>query len=419
LQDVENTGTSFSRALAANTLAATTASQPDAANTAEHAGSADPAPLAEEDNDPADGSDAAVAMSMEELNYLQVEMVRERDRDVVQDVVNALLDRLEDQEPKIQSEILMILSDLIPSLVLQRRLELAASTLRSLRQLSTQDGFADATLQAELQQTLESVGNSAAIVGVLQALEAGDLVTEDAVVAEFLSCIGASSIETTLRIRERTSRNSLRVTLDTAMNEALQRHPERVAELCRSQDATVACAAIQLLGQSAREPVETHLLPLLQHRNPKVRIALIEVMVLHGGSKLLQPMVAALQDDNREVRCAAAWGLGTWRFPQALVALEAIVESKEIRDATSNEMRAMFSAYARVGQQKSLATLGSILNKKSLFGKREPTEMRVCAARALGALKSPEAEKQLQQAANDKDTSVRRAVTRSLLAGGK
>jgi hypothetical protein len=74
LQDVENTGTSFSRALAANTLAATTASQPDAANTAEHAGSADPAPLAEEDNDPADGSDAAVAMSMEELNYLQVEM---------------------------------------------------------------------------------------------------------------------------------------------------------------------------------------------------------------------------------------------------------------------------------------------------------------------------------------------------------
>jgi HEAT repeat protein len=141
--------------------------------------------------------------------------------------------------------------------------------------------------------------------------------------------------------------------------------------------------------------------------------------VLHGGSKLLQPMVAALQDDNRDVRCAAAWGLGTWRFPQALVALEAIVESKEIRDATSNEMRAMFSAYARVGQQKSLATLGSILNKKSLFGKREPTEMRVCAARALGALKSQEAEKQLQQAANDKDTSVRRAVTRSLLAGGK
>ena len=46
--------------------------------------------------------------------------------------------------------------------------------------------------------------------------------------------------------------------------------------------------------------------------------------------------------------------------------------------------------------------LGKVLNKKSLFGKRESSEMRACAARALGAIKAPEAEAHLQKGVVDR-----------------
>ena len=416
LEQVENTSTSFTQALAAGSLDAGVTPVQDHATTADHAGSADPDALPEQGNDV---EDSVALMSNDELTYLKSELARERDRDVVCDVVNALLDRLEDPEPKIQAEILMILSDLIPSLVLQRRLELAAATLRSLREFGSKENEVDEALRTEIQNTLESIGNSSAIEGVLQALEAGDLVTEDEVVGEFLTGIGPSSLETIIRIRERTTRNSLRVTLDKAMDQAFEQHPDYFVDLCRSQDPTVACAAIQLVGRASPEPVEAHLVPLLKHRNPKIRTQVLEVMVLHGGPQLLAPLVDLLKDGNREVRCAAAWGLGTWRFPQAFAPLQTIVESKEFRDTSMNEMRAMFSAFARVGQNKSLTMLGRILNKKSLFGKRESAEMRICAARALGALKLPEAESLLRTAVDDKDINVRRAVMRSMMARGK
>jgi hypothetical protein len=419
LEPTENDSSSFTRALAAGSLDvdSTQAGPQDKATTSGHEGSADPPALPDEAHE---GSrDVQVLLSADEIEFLRQELRRERQRDVVTDVVNALLDRLEDSEPRTQSEVLLILSDLIPSLVLQRRLELAASTLGSLRELATTPAMADENRQAELQQALDSVGSSSAIEGVLLALEAGDLVTDDDVLTEVLASLGHESLDIVIRTREKASRNSLRVTLDAALERAWKRFPDQFLSLCRSQDPIVACGAIRIVGQSGREPVEKSLVQLLDRKDAKIRTAVVEAMVLHGGKLVLQHLVGALHDPSREVRCAAAWGLGTWQHTDAFEALQRILDSKEFRTVSVNEMRAMFSAYARIGQDKALATLGRILNKRSFFGGHEVTEMRVCAARALGALNHPDAVKHLETAQKDKDPAVRRAALRSLMAGRK
>jgi HEAT repeat protein len=419
LEPAENDSTSFSRALAVGSLNVETGNdaKQDEATTSGYEGSADPPALPEDKHE--ETQDVQVLLSANEIDYLRQELARERQRDVVSDVVNALLDRLEDSEPRTQSEVLLILSDLIPSLVLQRRLELAASTLRALRGLAETPAMADESRQAELQQALDSVGSSSAIEGVLQALEAGDLVTDDDVLREVLASLGPDSFDLVIRTREKASRNGLRVTLDIALEQAAKRFPDQFVTLCHSQDPIVACGAIRIVGQSGRELVETSLVALLTHKDAKIRTAIVEAMVLHGGELLLRHLVGALHDSSREVRCAAAWGLGTWQYMAAFEDLQSIVESKAFREVSVNEMRAMFSAYARIGQKKALPTLGRILNKKSFFGGRESTEMRVCAARALGALNNAEALEQLERAQNDKDPAVRRAALRSLMAGRK
>ena len=165
--------------------------------------------------------------------------------------------------------------------------------------------------------------------------------------------------------------------------------------------------------------MEEHLRNLIQHNNPQVRAAIVEVMVLHGGDVLLQTLLKVLGDKDRDVRCAAAWGLGTWEYQPAYSALEAIVADKGFRASGTTEIRAMFSAYARIGKEQALPTLARILNKKSLFGGRETPELRACAARALGAMQMAEATEQLNKAMDDKEPVVRRAVARSLMAGRK
>ncbi len=58
-----------------------------------------------------------------------------------------------------------------------------------------------------------------------------------------------------------------------------------------------------------------------------------------------------------------------------------------------------------------------MLNARGLLGAREPTEIRACAARALGLIGSDGALTALQRAAETKDMVVRSAVTRALRGG--
>jgi HEAT repeat protein len=78
---------------------------------------------------------------------------------------------------------------------------------------------------------------------------------------------------------------------------------------------------------------------------------------------------------------------------------------------------AVFEAYGTLCGNSGVAGLDLVLNGKSLFGRKEDSELRACAAMALGRIGTPAATEALRKSANEKDVVVRTAVSRALRGG--
>ena len=74
----------------------------------------------------------------------------------------------------------------------------------------------------------------------------------------------------------------------------------------------------------------------------------------------------------------------------------------------------MFEAYGAMCGENGVPLLDGLLNSRGLFGKRDDTEIRACAAMALGRIGSEKAQASLRKASSDKEILVRNAVNRGL-----
>ena len=61
-----------------------------------------------------------------------------------------------------------------------------------------------------------------------------------------------------------------------------------------------------------------------------------------------------------------------------------------------------------------ITLLDGLLHSKGFMGKRDDSEIRACAAMALGKIGSPKAMESLNKAATEKDVIVRNAVSRAI-----
>jgi HEAT repeat protein len=71
-----------------------------------------------------------------------------------------------------------------------------------------------------------------------------------------------------------------------------------------------------------------------------------------------------------------------------------------------------------VSDPEGVRFLDGFLNGRGFLGRKEPSEIRACAALALGQMKTPEAIASLEKAAGEQDPVVRSAVTRALRGEG-
>jgi HEAT repeat protein len=133
-----------------------------------------------------------------------------------------------------------------------------------------------------------------------------------------------------------------------------------------------------------------------------------------GTPGALQLLEAALDDADREVRIAAAQAVGRRGYKGALARLEAVVRGKSDRTMDLTERMRFFEAYAEVAGPPALELLSAILSPGTFLRRKEHTEVRACAALALGRLKTPESREVLQRHRDDKELVVRNAVGRAL-----
>jgi HEAT repeat protein len=93
--------------------------------------------------------------------------------------------------------------------------------------------------------------------------------------------------------------------------------------------------------------------------------------------------------------------------------VEAVIQGKAVRAMELSEKMAFFEAYGAIAGAAALKHLAGMLAPRGLL-RREPAEMRACAAIALGRVRTREAREVLERAASDKELVVRNAVNRAL-----
>jgi HEAT repeat protein len=127
----------------------------------------------------------------------------------------------------------------------------------------------------------------------------------------------------------------------------------------------------------------------------------------------MQALDRSVEDSSRDVRIAAVRALASQTFRPALQRVEGAIKGRQIRDADLTEKMALYEAYGALAGEAGIQFLDGVLNGKGLFGKKEDSEIRACAAMALGRIGSDRALSSLQKASGEKDVIVRNAINRA------
>jgi hypothetical protein len=213
---------------------------------------------------------------------------------------------------------------------------------------------------------------------------------------------------------EESEDRTLRETLREALTSIAGKHRDVVLELMDDDSGTVAAGASRLAGRMEIREAGPKLAGLMDRDDPDVRLAAVEATVALKASTAAGALAEILDDADRDVRIAAARALGALRYRPATERLEKIVKSKEIRQRDVTEMIAFFESYGALAGEEAVSLLDKYLNGKGFLGRREPEEIRACAALALGKIGTPPARAALEEAGDQEEPVVRSAVNRAL-----
>jgi hypothetical protein len=350
-----------------------------------------------------------------ELNYLRHEIEREYAGDLRQNVLAILFDIYETQSaPAVRAE----LSDIIESMML---LMLAAGDLTGVAYLlsETQEVVARAPNVTDEQrervgQLPDRLSAPEPLGQLLQSLdEAADLPPQAALSA-MISELRPVALGTIFNWIGKLRNPSVRALVEFAAQRLAADNVQELARLVQSKDAVIAQEAMRRSAAMKSTAAVPAIARVLADGTTPQRHAAAQALASIGTPGAIQALDRAIDDEDRDVRVFAVRTLGAAKYRGVFGRLEQIVKGKKLRDADLTEKMAFFEAYGTMCGDGGIAFLDELLNSKGMFGKRDDSEMRACAAMALGRVGSAKAREALQKASGEKDIVVRNAVGRAM-----
>ena len=362
-----------------------------------------------------DFSPTLYALDPDEKEQLRRALASEMSRDLRHDVLAALFDRLEEAGYlDRKSEILQIFRKLLPSLLRRGAVGDAANILEELAAVRAEPGILDEVRQGECDALVDDLSSTETLEELVRALQDGTIDVPVDVLGRLLRFLRAGALPVLLGAAEQEEIPGLKDTLRGAVHGIAQENPEAVLALLENANPVVISGVVRLIGRMGMAEAAPKLAALTVHPDAAVRLALVETAELLRDVTTTDTLIGALSDADRDVRVAAARALVTLGIETAAPALEALVTGKEIRQVDVTEKIAIFESYGLLGGASAADVLKGLLNKKSFFGRREPSEIRASAARALGKAGLPGAQEALRAAQEDADAVVRSAVRQAL-----
>ena len=273
-------------------------------------------------------------------------------------------------------------------------------------------------VRASIGLLLEKLSEPSTIAQLLEALESHDFSPTPEAMQDLFVQLRPNALPPLLAFLGSNSQSAFRVHVEAATRRLASGYTVELSRLIGSTDESVARGAIGLAAALATHAAVPYLAHILGSKDGTLRSEAVSALRDIGSTGALQALERTIGDADREVRLLGLRAISAHRHVGAFPKLHALMQNrKAFRNADRSEKVALFEAYGAVCGEAGVAELDRLLNDKGMFGYRESSDVRACAALALGQVQSSASLTALRRAADSSDTVVRNAVSRAMKGG--
>jgi HEAT repeat protein len=354
-----------------------------------------------------------------EIDYLHREIRREYDQDLRANIVAVLLDVFEAQtDADVRTEI-------VGDLQLVMLYQLTAGNFRGvaslLREANAAIDRAPSVTKAQreaLAALTERISQPDALSQLLQSLDETPALPPEEELADLFDQLRPSALATVFSWMAKTQNQQLRALLDKAAGRLAAANTSELVRLIQAPETEVSSEAIRHAGALKAQAAVLALAKVLNEPDVPRRQLAVHALTEIGSPGALQSLERMIEDTDRDVRVTSIRAFAARAYRPVLSRLENVIRGRWIREADLTEKMAFFESYGTLCGETGVSQLDGMLNNKGFLGRKEDSEVRACAAIALGRIGSDKAIEALRKAAAEKDLIVRNAVTRALRGGG-
>ncbi len=355
---------------------------------------------------------ADIALGEPDLLYLKREMEAEWARPVVHDVTLALLDQFEMRDQERRRQVVDILREFLPLLLVERDFGNVALIVNELQLLANKTGEDETqelvtSLLRDMSEAMAEMVSEADVAGETPAAEE---------LAALVGALQAEAIPTLVRAIPAVPNRRTRDRLAEALDRLVGSNPGYVVDLLAAEDPMLAAEAARIVGRLGLREAEPDLIELSRRPEEVTRQAAIEALAILGSAVGAEALAEALADPGRDIRVAAVNAIVAVRPEGAASMLVSILSGSGMKDRDQGEQMAFMRAYASIAGEEAVPVLAKLLNGRKWWGGRRLPTQRACAARALAVVGTPTARTALAKASGDRAAAVKSAVRVALRA---
>lgn len=354
-----------------------------------------------------------------ETEYLEAELKREYQRDLRIGIASVLMDIFESQgNPEVRSEVLENIHTLLVYSLTAEHFSGVAYILREIQATVQRAAGVTDQHREQLVQLAERLSAPDALSQLLQALDETPSPPPEGELVELFDQLRPTALATVFQWATKSNSERLRPLLQAAAGRLASANTSELVRLINATEPDVAAQAVRMAGALKTQAAVAALGGLLGDAAVEMRQLAAQALTEIGSPGAMQALERAIDDSDRDVRVTAVRAMTARAYRPVLGRLEGAVKGKRVREADLTEKMVFFEGYGSLCGDGGIAHLDSVLNGKGFLGRREDSEMRACAAIALGRVGTPKAIETLRKAATEKDIVVRNAVNRALRGPG-
>jgi HEAT repeat protein len=350
-------------------------------------------------------------LEREEVRYLREEIEHEKERNLLLDYLELLRELVLLDKASDDLEPVTAMQELFSYFFANGNLATVVRILDLMSDLTGNEQLS-AVKRARIEELSTAILSPESLGRAAEMLEEEQ--TEEAALAEYLRRAAAANFEALVERLGDLKRLSHREEVLAPIVAAAVHNVSVLHRLFRHPNPAVVKNAIFLSGRAANRQSLEALEEPLHSRDAEVRIEAINALKTYRSARAMDLLVEAVNDLDKLVRYYALRNLISFNYRPALRVVTAAIRDRHFAEKDLTEKKLFFEAYGRFAGGEAIPDLREILGRRSLFGKPELRDLKICAATALGEIGGEEARSLLREMLSDRQPEVREACEQAL-----